>query len=440
MSKRNLILLVILLFIFALVVYVARAPKIGVVEDTPGDSNFFSDFFSNFPTFNKKNNPGDGVVDLSDDTTSEYVDEEVLALRKVSSMPVAGFGVIKKEIYSYVAEPIKTEEGEDMKNKETIPTAPTTEYQMTVRYVDKSNGNIYQSDLGKKDERKYSEAIMPGIHESFLGKNGSAVILRYLAPATETIETFIRKLPEEILGADISTDGKIDGTFLPQDTLDIALSKDKNNIFYINRTKNGVVGTVAAATGENKNQVFESPYSEWLSQWPTEDLITITTKPASGIPGYMYSINPQLKDFNKIMGGINGLTTLTSPNGKKVLFADDKIKLSILDTETGETEKVALDTLPEKCVWGKSSDVIFCGVPQFIPFGNHPDSWYKGQFSFLDNIWQISVESGETSMIVNPSKLAGESVDLIRPDLSEDENYLLFMDKKSSFLWELRLR
>ncbi len=451
MSKRNIILLFILLVILALVALVSRAPKIGVETDSGNSgSGFFSNFFR-LPGSGNKDTTTKGTGGESTGTTdNEYVEVEMLALRKVSSMPVAGFGVFSKETYSYVADPEKevVVEGEggdkkieNIKKPTPAPVAPGTELETTIRYVDRSTGNIYQNKAGVSDERKFSEIIMPGIHEAFFGKKGSAVILRYLKPDTEIVETFIREFPEDVLGADVSTGGEVAGSFLPQNVVDVSVSGDGQNMFYISNVKSNASGIIATAFGGNKTQVFSSPFTEWLTQWPNKNLITLTTKPASGIPGFMYGINPNMKDFNKILGNINGLTTLTSPNGKFVLYADDKLNLSVLDRETSELKTINLKTLPEKCAWGVNSDVLFCGASKFTPYGSYPDQWYTGEVSFNDNVWQISVaDNFNAQLIVNPGSEVGESLDIIRPTLSEDGKYLFFINKKSPYLWELRLK
>ncbi len=436
MSKRNLILLSILLIIFALVLYVARAPKIEVVEDTPESGNFFSNFFSNLPNI-LKNNGVNIPINIGGGQDEEEGDVVESKLRKVSDLPVAGFGLIEKEVYSYVAEPeINTEKENEVKHSNL--TIPNTEKQLYIQYIIKQNGNIYQGEPGNSDERKHSEQIMPVIQEAFVGKNGSSIIMRYLTPGTETIETFIRLLPEENIGADIITNSKVDGRFLPQNIRDLSLSKDGNSILYLQKTQEGVTGFITEADGINKKNIFESHFTEWLTQWPNEDLITLNTKPASGIPGYLYSVNTKIKDFKKIVGGINGLTTLTSPNGLYVLIGDDSMNLSILNRDTGEIKDINIQSLPEKCTWDKSSYYVYCGVPQYKPAGKIPDDWYKGKISFNDNIWKIQPQTGEAGMLINILK-NNENIDTNNLKISPDSNFLYFIDKQKSILWELKL-
>ncbi len=170
-------------------------------------------------------------------------------------------------------------------------------------------------------------------------------------------------------------------------------------------------------------------------------MITLTTKPASIVPGYMYVINPAKKDFNRVLSNINGLTTLTSPNGKLVLYGDNNMSLSIYNITTKNSSTLGVRTLPEKCVWGKASDTIYCAVPKFTPSGAYPDDWYKGEISFSDDIWKINTTNGNTDLISDPiSVVGGEDVDGIKLALDKDENYLFFINKKDSFLWELQLK
>ncbi|HEY4493853.1 MAG TPA: hypothetical protein VJB95_00235, partial [Candidatus Paceibacterota bacterium] len=191
--------------------------------------------------------------------------------------------------------------------------------------------------------------------------------------------------------------------------------------------------------GNKKTQVFDSPFTEWITSWPSAKLITLTTKASGAVPGYMYAINPDRKDLAFILGGVSGLTTLTSPSGKLVLYTDSNLSLNIYNIDTKTASALALRTLPEKCVWGAGSDVIYCAVPKATPPGSYPDVWYQGEVSFNDQIWKIDVASGNTTLLIDPLAL-GEEIDGIKLALDEKGAYLLFINKKDSILWELELK
>ncbi len=160
-----------------------------------------------------------------------------------------------------------------------------------------------------------------------------------------------------------------------------------------------MVGTTLNFSDNKKVQLFESPFSEWLSGWPTTSLITMTTKPSGSVPGYMYTIDPAKKNLIQVFGGINGLTTLTSPSGKLVLYGNSALTLSIYHTDTKTSDVLGIKTLPEKCVWNKTGDTIYCAVPKSINSGLYPDAWYQGEVSFNDQIWKIDVKTGHCSII-----------------------------------------
>ena len=76
-----------------------------------------------------------------------------------------------------------------------------------------------------------------------------------------------------------------------------------------------------------------------------------------------------------------------------------------------------------------------CGIPQRIPGGQYPDSWYQGLVSFRDVIWKIDTTTNTTSLILTPEP----SFDIIKPQLSPDRSYLYFINKSDQTLWSYRI-
>ncbi|MCX6751264.1 MAG: hypothetical protein NT161_00640 [Candidatus Nomurabacteria bacterium] len=449
MSKRNVILLIIILVVVVAVVFgffYFYQPK----NTTGGTTG--TNFFANFLPFGKSKTTTPTNINTPTDV-SGYVpttegEKQNARLKKISSFPVAGYGVFMKERFKDV--PVITQEtpppnlpltkGEAGGGlTSTKPVVPPTEFAPALRYVNKATGNIYQTFADKIDERKFSSTVIPKVYEAFFGNSGGSVIMRYLK-GDNTIETFVGTLQKEYLGADSIGTNEVTGSFLPENISDVSVSSDASKIFYLFNTGDSVAGVSFALQTNTKIQVFDSPFTEWLSSWPNSKMITITTKPSVNVPGYMYAINPDKKDFNKIIGGINGLTTLASPDGKMVLYADNNLSLNVFTIETGNSNLLGVKTLPEKCVWGTASGVIYCAVPKFIDRGQYPDSWYQGEVSFSDQIWKIDIASGNTTMISDPTSIGGEEVDGIKLSLDEGQNYLFFVNKKDSYLWELQLK
>jgi hypothetical protein len=452
MSKRNFILLIIILIIAIIGFFVFlyfNQPVNTTGENTTGGTNFFSQFN---PFGNSKTTP---PVTTPPVNVSGYVPPIASAtakLIKVSSMPIAGFTVYQKERLkeinptptlplsgegAVVSPPAKGGSG-GLKPA----TAPLTEFAPSLRYVARATGNIYESFADKIEERQFSGTIIPKVYEAYFGNKGTSVIMRYLKTDNQTIETFLGTLPKEYLGADTTTVNNVTGSFLPENIEDVSLSPDTVNVFYLFNIGDNMAGTTLNLLTNKKTQIFTSPFTEWLPSWSNTKIITLTTKPASGIPGYVYKIDATTgKNLTEIFGGINGLTTLPSPDGKLVLYSDDSLSLFVYHLDTKVSDLLGVKTLPEKCVWGNASDIIYCAVPKLISAGAYPDSWYQGEVSFSDQFWKIDIKTGNATMLLDPSTvLGGSDIDGIKLALDADENYLFFVNKKDSYLWEYSLK
>ncbi len=439
MQKRKLIILIIIVaaVIAGIFIYLYFSAPVAPAGDARRPVfNFFP-----FNTAKKTvpQTPADNSNTGTEIPNYEVPAPEVLKLKKVSSFPIAGYGMFAKEVFKEVALP--TIVGTPTK---VGATPPATEFVTTLRYVERATGNVYQTRADQIDERKFTGTIIPKIHEAFFGTKSTSVIMRYLKGNTSTIQTFVGSLPVDVLGGDSAQISEIKGNFLPENITDLSISPDGSRIFYLFNANDSAVGITANALGGSKAEVLSSSYTEWLSQWPNARMITLSTKPSAGVPGYMYAIDPDKKDFNKILGNINGLSTLTAPSGRAILYSSSEINgsltLSIYSSETGRSNRLGVKTLPEKCVWTRASDFIYCAVPKFIDAGAYPDVWYQGLVSFSDEIWKIDAQSGSAVKISDPVQMEGDDTDGIKLSLDQDEKYIFYVNKKDSYLWELAIK
>ncbi|HEU0085538.1 MAG TPA: hypothetical protein VFQ59_01095 [Candidatus Paceibacterota bacterium] len=419
MPTRNLILWIIgFTFIFAIAFSLLffRSPnRDNGAEEKP---NFFATVWP-FGRNNDDSSPNTDPTDISGYEPVITGEELPERLKKISLEPVSGYGVYLKERYG------ETE-------IEQVPH---------VRYADKATTNIYQTFADKIDIRKFGEATIPNIYESIFGNKGDSLILRYLSTDGKSIQTYNANLPKEVLGGDISsTANSLEGSFLPENISEVAISHDKTKLFYILPAGDGVVGISVPMGGGTRSQIFDSSYSEWLAQWSNDRMISITTKPSARVAGFMYSVDPVTKGMEKILGGINGLTTSTSPSGRKILYADNTLSLKIFDRGTRETTSAGIRTMPEKCIWGEESEQLYCAVPKYLGGNNYPDTWYQGETYFNDEIWRMDTASGNGTLLADPlSAVGGEDIDAINLTLDPTGKYLFFMNKMDSYLWMLEL-
>lgn len=464
MSKRNIILISIFLVIIVIVVFVFMSlaqPASNTTGGTTGGTNFLSNLFPFGKSTTTNTNNGTPPVNVSGyvPPTSAGIPKQLLT--RVSSMPIAGYEVFMKQRYINVpvatappapTTPDITTEGDTTSTATTTtapttpslpvtPTPPATEFAPALRYVERATGNIYQTFADNINEVKFTTTVIPQVYDAYLGNAGQSVVMRYLKEDGNTIETFAGSLPKEVLGQDSSVSNEVTGAFLPENITSISLSPDSSSMFYLFDDGETATGVTATPSGDKKNQIFSSPFTEWLTQWPNNRMITLTTKPSSGVPGYMYSLDPSLKKMNNVLSGVPGLTTLTSPSGKLILYNDNSLSLRIYNTDTESSTSIGIKTLPEKCVWGIDSNTLYCSVPKYIAGSNYPDTWYQGEISFSDDIWKINVSNGDATDIADPTAFTnGEEIDGIKLSLDTAGNYLFLVNKKDSYLWELKLQ
>ncbi len=315
------------------------------------------------------------------------------------------------------------------KNKKIVikKEEPKFEIVPSLRYVERVTGHIYQMYLDTKTVGKISNSTIPSIYEAVFGGKAQSVIYRYLSDDNKTINSFMATL------------GASKGEFLPSNITDISLSPDKDKFFYITKTINGVVGTISSFNETRKDQVFSSPYSEWLSQWVKPQNIYLTTKASGLVEGNMFSLNTVNNTLNKVFGGILGLTTLANKDGSLVLYSTyngSGPKLGVF--RVANHTMVGLDNygLPEKCVWSIDNKTAYCAIPETIT-GLQPDSWYKGLVSFDDRFIKIDAYSGEVSSILDNAE--DIKLDATHLFLNNKESELYFINKKDSTLWVLDL-
>ncbi len=396
--------------------------------------------------FGKKTTPSAAVQTEAPTTEGELIPTEEqkqiapVKLFQITKVPTAGAIAIQKErpIESLTPAPVIPDI--NATSTTSIPTivVKNTETVPALRYVESSTGNIYETFVDKIDEKRISDTTIPNIHDAFFVDNGNAVVLRYLRDDGRTIESFLGQIKKVVLGGDASIELK--GSFLPQNIIDLSVSSDLKNFFYLFEFGDGVTGINTFAADQKKVQIFDSPFTEWISAWANSRLITLTTKASYKYAGFLYALDPQSKSFNKVLSNILGLTTLASPGGKSILYSGSDLGLKIFDMDKKTSTDLGLRGLPEKCAWGSGSENVYCAIPSNPSTGKYPDDWYQGSVSFNDVIWKINTKTNAAQMLADPIQAAKVVMDGTRLFLDQKENYLFFFNKKDSTLWGLGLK
>jgi hypothetical protein len=345
--------------------------------------------------------------DSNVDTSDNSFLGEVPRLRKISATPVAGATIFNR----------RNAEG----NLETI-----------IRHVDRATGNIYETSTSSLAMRRVTNTTIPKVNEAYFSADGNTVILRY-STDSDLIQTFIGKVSEP------STD--LVGTFAADNINFLSLSPLKNRFFYLTSGRDGARGFTSDFLNKAA-EVFKHPLKGWLSSWPNESALVLTTKPSSRTQGASYLYNLTGRSLAKIIGPKNGLIVLPAPDLGNMLFSETRnntLLSGFVDVKTGSETGVSSSLIPDKCVWSSSSKFLYCGIPKFVPTGEYPDVWYQGIVLFSDNIATVDLTTLNTTNLINPEIAVNEEIDAIDLQLSPDEQYLIFTNKKDLSLWGLRL-
>ncbi|MFA6251257.1 MAG: peptidoglycan-binding domain-containing protein [Candidatus Paceibacterota bacterium] len=309
-----------------------------------------------------------------------------------------------------------------------LTNAPKYEQAPSLRYVERKNGHMYKMFLDTKEKTKISNSTIPGIYEAFFDTTAQTVIYRYLSE-DKKINSFMATL------------GAPKGEFLPQNISDLSVSHDKTKFFYLVENGGGVTGTTGLFGNTKREVAFNSPFTEWLSQWTSGQKVFLTTKASYGVSGSIFMLDTTKKTLSKVFGGVMGLTTLVNPNGSLILysyFSKTGPQLGIFDIAQHSTRNLDIYSLPEKCVWANDNVSIYCAVPNVIVGNQYPDYWYQGLISFDDYFIKINTETGNKTTIAN--SINETAIDGTHLFLDRTEENLFLINKKDSTLWSLNIK
>ncbi len=414
MSKKTAIIITLAATILAVVGLVAWYLFLSPQNNLGGESGINKLISTFFPAGEQTVDNRQETIDKTAETDKEKIDpnegQPAPAIREISPNPVAGFVIV-----------------EDKKSS------------TTVRYMESETGHIYSALLATISKKRLTNTTIPKVREAIFLPNGEKLIARYLDEDNVSIKSFAGTINLPKTEAGLFIEGELQGEFLVDDIVDITAT-NAEKIFYTIVENGGAAGIIANSNGSKPARVFSSPIREWLPQWAGDNLY-LATKASSNAPGHLFKINTSNGSQTKIIGSIFGMTTNVNPKNTDIIYSDGSLKLKSYNLKTKKISELALQTLAEKCAWEDSSDVvIYCGIPNNMESGEHPDDWYKGLVGFKDDLWRMNLTTGEITFIAQFDKVSDKPIDIINPKVSKDGNYLVFTNKNDLSLWSVRVR
>lgn len=304
----------------------------------------------------------------------------------------------------------------------------------TIRFIERESGHVFEISEDERVARRVTNTTLPRIQEA-LWATKDTVLLRYLNDSGD-VQTYVASVSLAPPGEGI---GELSGEFLTPDATSIAV-RPGAAFYTVASERRGYVENLQSGVAQS---VLSTQFTEWLPEWLSTSRIALTTKPSANATGALYILNTGTGSMLRVLGGKFGLTTLIGPDENQVLFSErsnSSFSLQVFDVRAGTATVLPQHTLPEKCVWSLVSiETIYCGIPEQVPAGEYPDSWYQGRVSFSDTIWTLNIADGTSELLARPEDTARVPIDVTMPMLTEDESHLIFVNKKDGALWSLKL-
>jgi hypothetical protein len=350
-------------------------------------------------------------------TNTAAQSSSLATLRLLSSTPVGGYG------------------------------ASTTAKTTIVRWVDRGRGNVYEVSYDSTTVTTLSNTVVPRIYNSSWNKNLTAFVASIFPNNDSPWAAVYTQLTPQSSTTDATqqvTPFALRGKKLPSNLIGYAISPKKDKLFMLTNDGGAGIGYVSNLDGSGVTRIFSTPVTQVNIDWPSDNIISITTKGSASLEGYAYFVNPKTGSWTRILGPIPGLSTSVSHDGKYMLWSgagkDGTIVTGLYSIEKKASSDSSIMTLADKCAWGNLyTTIVYCAVPSSVTSGTYPDDWYTGKVSDVDNIWQIDAATGVTTQLSSLISKADRSINAFNLGLDPKDSYLLFMNKNDLSLWSISL-
>lgn len=413
MSKQLIIILILIVIIVASATMWFLSPNDTLQEDGLSDAQPSTSFpiSGTFPIseddYLSTNRNGDDISSnngfISNDTTLETDG----SLRELASGPVAGFVILLQD-------------GESV-----------------VRYTERATGHTNDVGIDGGAVVRRTNTTIPRVYNATWDSEGKTVLLNTFLDGGG--QGTIYATLTEATSTSASTGG-LNGLTLPRDSLASTITHDGRSVFYLVRSGDEATGVVATMAGVQRETGFKTPLLEWLASSAGAGEVALTSKASASAPGVLLFVDTRTGAQEQVLVGTMGLSTLVSPDGKRVLYSrqtENKETISaVYDRETKASVLLPVVALAEKCTWSpKNKDILYCAAGAPITGVTLPDDWYMGLYSFTDYLWYINLASDDAEPVLLPRR----ELDMISLRVDEEENNLAFIDKKSGALMRVKL-
>lgn len=308
-----------------------------------------------------------------------------------------------------------------------------------VRYIEKATGHIFETEMFSPKQTRISNTTIPLVYDALWGSGANSLLTRYLGDDDFTVNTYTLLL-KNIASSSVPTENTLSGISFPGGISDVAVYG--NSVFYLQQSSTFAQGYVSNFDGSKKKLIWSSEIKELNPQFVNDKTVALTTKPYPFVNGYLYFVDTGTGATKRVLGNIQGLSSLVSPDAKFILYLEQKsgVTLSLYDISKKTNTLIYPATFPEKCVWSKKDvSIVYCAGPKNTLSNSSLTNWYQGQIYMTDDIWKYNLKDNTSTILEDLSADSGEQIDVVKPILSENEQYLVFINKIDNSLWTLDL-
>lgn len=329
------------------------------------------------------------------------------------------------------------EEGPRLRQLTTEPVAGAVIFsrggETLVRWAERGTGHFFEEGVDEQTPKRISNQTIPEIGEALWRPDGFGVIVRYAKEVggTPSLESFYASV-----GVAAKEGDTLRASFLPRNVRTLAFSPTGNTLFYLAENSGGASGILSGPDGSKKSTLIELPLKDLSAFWNSNDRVFLATRASASVVGRLFSLGTQGGTLEHLVEG-RGLTALPNRTGALVLLGRSGGDFSVFDRARADETPLGIQTLADKCVWGrKERTKAWCAVPDAFP-NTLPDAWYQGAVSTDDSFWMIDGEDGRASVLSLPTEALREEFDAFNLNISPDDQYLIFQNKKDLTLWLL---
>lgn len=321
---------------------------------------------------------------------------------------------------------------ERLRQLTTRPVAGFTEIQASstapieVIYMEVGTGHIYSINLETGFEERISATTIPSAHKVAFSHNGQFVM----------IESGFGSSKEFVLGEIDRNSSSLTNTELNEPITSFSATDD-NRFLYSIQANSSVIGKIFNPEAFTNETLFTLPFREASIEWGSSatDPHYVYPKTTRQLESFLYRI----KNGAISRVAVDGYGMSAIGNDDFVLYSrqgGELYQTYITDVQSGEQSLSPLVQIPEKCLMTDNAfPITICANTQYQDSNLLPDSWYKGELSSSDNLWEISTEDGSAQLLVNTLEESGRRLDITQLMLSDDEFNVYFTNQQDRTLW-----